>query len=173
MSYNRTKDTWSNASFDDRGNTATATPRGHMSKMDKTGDKASFYTSYSANNPLVFGSPDIDVYAKFNVQEDKKNHLLNINMQAKGDDFPNTEAFITDASGQSVFLGVDVRRQGKDNSPMLLFGGYEEDIMDVNISVGFDDNGNFTNVNSGGKTYTLSDWNAKFQNTSAQPSDKQ
>jgi hypothetical protein len=170
--YNQKKDTWSNSSHDDDGNTKTANPRGKVSAMSKNGNSGTFNTSYAANNPLATGSPDIDVKANFAVYEDTKNGLLTIGMDAFGDDFPNTEAFITDASGKSVFLGVDVREQGNDDAPLILSGGPSTSTMKALFSISLDKKGNFTGVQAGGKKYTLEEWNSKHTSVDAKPSDK-
>ena len=166
------KSTWSNESSDFKGNKKTATPTGQVSEMSKTGTMATFNSSYAANNPLVSGSPDIDVKANFTVLENTKDGILTINMNAKGDDFPNTEAFLTDASGQSVFLGVDVREGGNDSAPFILVGGATTPIMNTTFSIYLDKKGNFTGVFSGDKKYTIEEWNKKFTSTDAKPTDK-
>ncbi|MBK9960362.1 MAG: hypothetical protein IPP06_03235 [Saprospiraceae bacterium] len=57
--------------------------------------------------------------------------------------FPNTEMFIQDPSGQSLFLGADVRIGGNDDLPSSLIGGATKNIMNVNLNIKIDDKGNF------------------------------
>jgi hypothetical protein len=171
IDYDKKNGTWSNESKDFKGNKETATPTGQVSEMNKSGNTGTFNSSYAGNNPLVTGSPDIDVKANFTVIEDTKKGLLTINMNASGDDFPNTEAFLTDASGQSVFMGVDVREAGNDNAPFILAGGATTPIINNTFSITLDKKGNFKNVYSGGEKYSLKDWNKKFTSTDAKKTD--
>jgi hypothetical protein len=139
--------------------------------MNKSGNIGTFNSSFAANNPLVSGSPDIDVKANFTVLENTEKGILIINMNASGDDFPNTEAFLTDASGQSVFMGVDVREAGNDAAPFILAGGATTPIMNNIFSITLDKKGNFKNVYSGGEKYSLDDWNKKFTSIDAEKTD--
>ena len=165
------KKTWSDPSHDDGGNTATATPSGQVSEMNKTGDIGTFNSSYAGSNPLATGAPDIDVKTSFTVKEDVEKGLLTINMRAYGDDFPNTEAIIADSKGQTLYLGIDVREQGNDDKPFILAGDATTKIMETTFSVSIDKEGSFTGVYSNGKQYSISDWNAKFTSTDAKKTD--
>lgn len=171
MSYDKKKGTWSNESRDFNGNKKTATPTGEVSEMNKSGNMATFNSSYAGNNPLVSGSFDIDVKANFTVIEDTKKGMLTVNMSASGDDFPNTEAFLSDASGQSVFMGADVRKMGNDVAPLILFDGADSPIINNTFSISLDKKGNFKDVFSGGKKYSVDDWNKKFTSTDAKKTD--
>jgi len=93
-------------------------------------------------------------------------------MNASGDDFPNTEAFLTDASGQSVFMGADVREAGNDDAPLILGGGATTPIINNTFSITLDKKGNFKDVFSGGKKYSIGDWNKQFSTKDAKPTDK-
>jgi hypothetical protein len=77
--------------------------------------------------------------------------------------------FVNDASGQSVFLGVDVRAAGEDKSPTVLIGGATENIMNISVTINLDKKGNFTSVTQGKQTDTLEDWNKRFTNTNPNP----
>ncbi len=171
INYDKKNGTWSNETKDFKGNKETATPTGQVSEMNKSGNIGTFNSSFAANNPLVSGSPDIDVKANFTVLENTEKGILIINMNASGDDFPNTEAFLTDASGQSVFMGVDVREAGNDAAPFILAGGATTPIMNNIFSITLDKKGNFKNVYSGGEKYSLDDWNKKFTSIDAEKTD--
>lgn len=89
--------------------------------------------------------------------------ILNINAQVAGDNFPNTEAFIRDPSGQKLFIGVDVRAAGQDKSPTILFGPATEHIMNVNMNVKTDPKtGNFISVQQGKEWINIQDYNKPF-----------
>jgi RHS repeat-associated protein len=147
---------------------AVATPDGYAIKnYAKDGKVVNFETGYAANNPLVPGSPDIDIRA--NISAIQNNDKLTIFASVNGDNFPNTEMFVNDASGQSVFLGVDVRAAGEDKNPTILIGGATENIMNISVTINLDKNGNFVSVTQGKQTYKLEDWNKRFTNTNPNP----
>jgi hypothetical protein len=147
---------------------ATENPSGYASKTNSGNGSIAFETGYSGTNPLAVGpTPDIDVKSFFNVTQTKD--ILNINANVYGDNFPNTEMFVKDPSGQSLFLGVDVRAGGQDRNPLILLGGATENIMNINVSVKIDGKGNFTGVMQGNSTISVSDWNERFKNTNANP----
>ena len=104
-------------------------------------------------------SPLIDVAAGLSITEDLDAGFLTISGSIDGDDFPNTEAFITDPSGQSVFIGGDVRG---GNSPLELRGGADKRIMDVGFQIRIDGDGNFQSVLYKGGEYNIVDYNNMF-----------
>ena len=86
--------------------------------------------------------------------------MLSISGSLKGDNFPATEAFITDPSGQSVFIGVGFF----DGSPYThLFGEQKNDITSFGFEIITDSDGNFTGVRYNGKDYSISEWNKLFE----------
>ena len=67
----------------------------------------SFGTHSAGANPLTPpGTPEIDVFSNFSITANSKTGNLSISGRLTGDNFPSTEAFISDPSGQSVFLGI-------------------------------------------------------------------
>lgn len=54
--------------------------------------------------------PTLDVSYEIKVDFDLANMHMDIVTYIKGDGFPNCEAFVVDESGQSVFLGIHVRK---------------------------------------------------------------
>ena len=94
-----------------------------------------------------------------------------INGQVNGDDFPNTEAFITDPNGQKLFIGTDIRAAGEDQTPTILFGPATEQIMDINMKIRTDpDTGNFIEVLNNGQRIDIQEWNQIFLNQNPNPS---
>lgn len=166
------KNTRSDASHHPIYGTATEKPEGYA-KMNyaKDGKVVNFETGYEGTNPLVPGpTPAIDI--KANISAIQNNDKLTIFASVAGDDFPNTEMFVNDASGQSVFLGVDVRAAGEDANPTILVGGATENIMNIAVTINLDKKGNFASVAQGKETYKIEDWNKRFTNTNPNPQQK-
>ncbi len=151
--------TYSDPSHHPTQGTATDIPDGYIGRVRGGDNSVSFETGYSGTNPLASGpTPAIDVDAIIKLSQD--GDILNINAQVAGDNFPNTEAFITDPSGQKLFIGTDVRAPGEDNSPTILFGPATEHIMNVNLNVKTDPKtGNFISVQQGKEWISIQDYN--------------
>lgn len=119
-----------------------------------------FGTHSKGANPMVPGSPNIDVFSDFSITENKKAGTLDISGTLTGDNFPSTEAFISDPSGQNVFLGIGYY----EGSPFSSMDGENKrDISSFNFSISTDKKGNFTGVKMGDKSYSVSDWNKMFE----------
>ncbi len=145
----------------------TATPSVEFTKdftIAKSGDSKifNFGTHYAGANPLTPGAPNIDVFSDFSITENKKAGTLDINGKLTGDNFPSTEAFITDPAGNNVFIGVGFYV----GSPFSSLWGENENnaITDFSFSITTDGDGNFTGVKVGDTNYSLSDWNKLFEN---------
>ncbi len=111
-------------------------------------------------------APAIDVVTDLSVLDDRDAQTLTVTGQLTGDDFPATEAFITDPNGQSVFLGTG----GPPSvaTPFLnLIGGFERDIADISVTINTDEDGNFVSIADGDATYSIEEWNRQF--TQQQP----
>ena len=132
-----------------------------------------FGTSAASANPKTPpGTPDINVFSDFSITENKKAGTLSITGKLTGDNFPSTEAFISDPNGQSLFIGVgqigaDV---GRNTGPFTELPGENRDnpIASFSLTITTNKEGNFTGVKAGNKTYTIEDWNKLFQNTQPQ-----
>ncbi len=131
-------------------------------KTRTSGDSKTFMfgTHSKGANPMVPGSPNIDVFSDFSITENKKAGTLDISGKLTGDNFPSTEAFISDPSGQNVFLGIGYYEGSPFSS---LDGENQRPITDFNFSITTDKKGNFTGVKMGDKSYSISDWNKMFE----------
>lgn len=87
-----------------------------------------------------------------------------------GDAFPNCEAFVVDGKGQSVFLGIHVR---KGSAPTSLMLNTNFPMIACAIRLSIDNQGNFTGTiadelarkNNNGrklKFQTIASWNQQF-----------
>lgn len=83
---------------------------------------------------------------------------LNISASFYGDDFPSTEAFVEDQSGNRLFIGASK----EEGNVLTLTGGADVNIFNVNMSVKFDKNGNFIGVRNGKQTIPVEEWNKKI-----------
>jgi len=140
-----------------------ATPE--LTKSDlfnsKYGDSYSF--GYTSKDPITPQSltPALDLESFLTFNENKEKGTLTINGSFKGDGFPSTEAFISDQSGVSLFLGAHKEK----GSVFTLFGDANKNIFNVNMTIKFDNDGNFTGVQQGKKTYSVEEWNKKIQSS--------
>ncbi len=143
-------------------------------KIKTHGDSKTFMfgTHSKGANPMVPGSPNIDVFSDFTITENKNAGTLDISGTLTGDNFPSTEAFMSDSSGQSLFLGIGHidGGVGKNTGPMTELSGENRDrpIGSFNFSVTTDKKGNFTGVRKGDKTYSVEAWNKTFTTQSPQ-----
>ena len=154
--------------------TATASDdRGSISNFvysnNKDGSTTTSWTSTMAgHNPLVAGSPDIDVTTNFSLTENKAAGTLGVNVTQAGDAFPSAETMIGDTKGNQLMIGVS---PAVGNPYTNLAGDNSRPMMSANFTVTMDKNGVFTGVVVGsGKnasTYSVSDWNKMMQSTPA------
>jgi hypothetical protein len=166
---------WSSPSFrtSDPHNQKTATPEVKFEgdfTIKQNGDNKTFGfgTHVAAGNPLTPQAltPNIDIFSNFSITENKKAGTLNISGKLTGDNFPSTEAFISDPSGQNVFIGVGQigAGVGQNTGPFTELPGENSTrpITDFNFSITTDKKGNFTGVKQGDKTFSIGDWNKQF-----------
>jgi hypothetical protein len=140
----------------------TGTPEGSNDNINFSENTASFNFSHSGKDPITpgFATPALDVHAGLSFNEDLKKGILTVTGSFTGDKFPSTEAFITDQSGKTkLFLGAQMEKGGVGD----LYGDNKENLFKVNMQVKFDDKGNFTGVQQGKTTYSVTDWNKKVQ----------
>lgn len=85
-----------------------------------------------------------------------------------GDNFPSTEVYISDPSGQNVFLDIGQISKGvsKNNGPFteLPKENRSRQIANFNLSISIDKKGNFTGVTSQNQKYSIEAWNKRFIN---------
>ena len=86
--------------------------------------------------------------------------MLNVSGDLKGDNFPSTEAFITDPNGNNVFIGVGFYEGSPFSS---LDGENKRDITSFSFGIQTDKKGNFTGVQYNGTDYSIGDWNKLFE----------
>jgi hypothetical protein len=114
------------------------------------------------------GTPNIDVFSNSSITENKKAGTLAISGSFTGDNFPSTEAFISDPKGQNIFIGVGQidSRVDKNFGPFqkLPFENEDNPITTFDFTITTDQNGNFTGVKSKDKIYTIEAWNNLFKN---------
>ncbi|TZF95117.1 hypothetical protein FW781_14570 [Chryseobacterium panacisoli] len=137
---------------DDRGTITNA-----VYNSNKDGSTTTSWTSTMAgHNPLVPGSPDIDVKTNFSLTENKNAGTLGVNVTQTGDGFPSVETMIGDTAGNQLMIGVS---PAIGNPYTSLPGGGSKPMMSNNFTVTMDKNGVFTGVQKGDKTYSVGDWN--------------
>ena len=160
-------------------NSETAIPSAKFTKglsISNNGDEKNFdfATHTAAGNPKTPKglTPNIDIFSDFSITENKKAGTLSISGKITGDNFPSTEAFISDPNGQNLFIGVgqigaDV---GRNTGPFTELRGEHADnvITNFNFNITTDKKGNFTGVKQGDKVFSITDWNKQFTNTKPQ-----
>jgi RHS repeat-associated protein len=157
----------------DPGNKKTGTPSvkftGDFTITNNGDDKTFGFSSHVAGgNPLTPKAltPNIDIFSDFSITENKRAGTLSISGKLTGDNFPSTEAFITDPSGQNVFIGVGQigKGVGANTGPFTELPGENADrpITSFNFTIIKDKKGNFTGVKEGKTTYSISEWNKRF-----------
>ena len=151
----------------------TETPSVSIGKFSiaKNGDSRTFKfdTHSKGANSMAPNSPNIDVFSNFSITE--SDGLLTISGDLKGDNFPSTEAFITDPSGNNVFIGVGqiAKDVDKNTGPFTeLPEENKRDITSFSFGITTDSDGNFTGVQYDGTDYSISDWNKRFTSQSTQ-----
>ncbi len=149
----------------DRALRRTAVPESGVSdyrlnNANEAVETHTFNTSVQGNNPLVPGSPNIDVDGRFTVTEDLARGQLRVQAQFNGDNFPNSESFVTDSRGVAVSIAAGTLA----GTPFSLVGEHaDRPIMNADLIIKLDGQGNFTGVTSGGRDYTIAQWNAQVQ----------
>jgi len=123
----------------------------------------------SASNPAI-ASWDIDVRANIHVFEDVDNNALTISVRLMGDGFPSSEALVTDAKGQTLFLGVYQHVPG-GHPATTLFGGPTVLEIERTVQITTDRDGNFEWVWAGVNRYSVEQWNWYFLSQRASPTD--
>ena len=100
------------------------------------------------------------MFSSLSIVENTENGTLTISGALTGDNFPSTEAFVEDASGTSLFLGVGSYEGGPFSS---LRGKNMKYITSFSLVIHTDKDGNFTGVIYEDKWYTIAEWNIFFE----------
>jgi RHS repeat-associated protein len=161
--------TWSDASHHPWRESQTATPTGSVDVTygcSPTKNSATVDAKMAGANPLVPGSPDIDVKSSISIVEDLKAGTLTVNATMKGDGFPAAEMFIGDTKGQQLMV---IASPFEGNPYFSLPGDGNKAMGSANFTVTINSKGEFTGVVTGSgkdaKTYTIADWNKQMQAT--------
>lgn len=118
----------------------------------------------SGYNPLVPGSPDIDIKTNFKLEENKSKGILRIKVVQTGDAFPSTETMIGDTKGTQLIIGVS---STVGNSYTRLLGVGTKVMMNIDFTVMMDQDGVFTKIQQGNKLYSVGDWNRMMKSQPA------
>ncbi|MBX2826014.1 MAG: hypothetical protein KTR33_14875 [Gammaproteobacteria bacterium] len=113
-------------------------------------------------------SPSLDVYTDLRLVDNRQLNTLSISGQITGDNFPATEVFITDNSGQSLFLATG--RPPAIASPIFNLPNYgmgPRHVADVAVVVNTDEQGNFVSVQLGNEEIPIDEWNETFEQRDA------
>jgi RHS repeat-associated protein len=168
--------TWSSPSSHPWFGSATAKDdRGAISNFsaqaNKDGsNKVSFTSTMAGANPLIKGSPDIDIKTNFTLTENTKAGTLNVNAVQTGDAFPSAETLIGDTKGNQLFIGVSAA----NGSPYTaLPGNFDKPMMEANFTINMDAKGVFTGVTQGDNKYSVSEWNKMNQSQPAKKKQQQ
>lgn len=115
-----------------------------------------FRTRFQGHNALLILT-DINVSGRFSISEDLEAGKLYVDARFHGDNFPNTESFITDRFGTSIFIATGTLEGDEIRS---LFGNTRREIMDARFIIDLDRQGRFTGVTGPNQRYyTASQWN--------------
>jgi RHS repeat-associated protein len=163
----RSQGSWSRDILGGRGPGRYSWARDEASLVS-VGQSAALQTHVWGRNSLVEFSPDIDVRTNLSISVSKAdpntgNQLLTITGTMSGDNFPASEAFVTDGNGTSVFLGVAPAQGGPLLGPFNLIGDKQATAAQVGVQIVVDKNGNFIGVTLGGYTMSIETWNATYQ----------
>lgn len=140
----------------------TPNPKASIDNISTSVNSLTLDFKHSAKDPITpgFATPDLDVQASLSITENLEAGYINVTGTFSGDAFPSTEAFITDQSGNIKLLLGSHKEQGGLGK---LFGENRRPTFSVNMQINIDQNGNFTGVKQGKKTYTIEEWNEKIQ----------
>ncbi|MDN5212776.1 hypothetical protein QQ020_11995 [Fulvivirgaceae bacterium BMA12] len=96
---------------------------------------------------------------------------MSISGTLSGDGFPAGEALVTDAGGNSIFIGVSQAVFGPNEGPfMALWGDSKRKTASVGVSIVVNDKGIFLGVKVRDKVIDAEEWNKRFENRTTQGS---
>ncbi len=126
---------------------------------------------YSPAPDGLMWSPNIDIHTNLDIevsQLEDGNQILNISGNITGDAFPNAEAFVEDANGNSIFLGIFATNASLQTGmgTELPFDNNRPMMGNINLSIMTDSEGIFTGIQVGGETISIEDWNNNYESLS-------
>ena len=167
------------ASHDVFGNEGRRDGRGGVSFSSFQHDGSTTYVGFDAsyhgaNGLTPEGSPEIDAYAHVDLNEYRGSGYVYVSGKVQGDNFPSSEAFIADAMGNTVFLGIghyNSQWGDKNTGPLAaLTGDNQRPMFSFAFYIMIDSTGNFTSIWDGSRYLSIADWNARFSRCN--PDDK-
>ncbi len=125
-----------------------------------------------------YGNPthDIDVWTDIHVgvtNNEDGSSILSLTGDIAGDGFPSIEAFVKDAKGNAIFMGVGAAKSGAVKGPTItLAGDKKEKQFDINMRIAVDKDGVFHGVyttdDKGNETImSPAAWNKQFESKDA------
>jgi hypothetical protein len=123
----------------------------------------SFTANMAGHNPLVPGSPDIDVHSNFTLTENDAAGTIKVNASQFGDAVPSAETLIGDTKGNQLFIGVSPAQAGTTGPYTMLAGDNYRLMMVADFTITMDGKGVFTGVKRGDNKYTVDEWNKRNQ----------
>ena len=121
-----------------------------------TVSKATITSEMAGANPLVPGSPDIDVKSNLTLTENLEKGILSVEASMKGDRFPAAEMLIGDTKGQQLMV-IASPYQGDPYSSLP--GDNNKSMGSAKFDIKINEKGEFIGVVQGNKTYTVAEWN--------------
>jgi RHS repeat-associated protein len=139
---------------------ATATNKGGISTPEFGtnffgSSTASLSSDFSGSNPLVPFAPNIEVSSAISITENLKEGKVFISLDLSSKQFPATEAFVQDNTGQKIFLAG----AAAFGNPIDLINGKKVKVATADLIININKKGVFQNVTFGGKTYSLEEFN--------------
>jgi hypothetical protein len=119
----------------------------------------------AGNNPLVLFSSDIDTHSIINLSENTETGVLHVSMTMTGDQFPAAEAFVTDKTGQNVYIGVSGANDSWSGPYGNLPGDGKLQMITSNFDIKENSQGQFVSIEYQGQSYSIDDWNRKISST--------
>jgi len=126
---------------------------------------ATLTSEFAGSNPLAPFSPDIEVGSAISITENLKEGKLFISLDLSSKQFPATEAFVQDNTGQKLFLAG----AAAFGNPTDLIDGKKVEVATADLIININNKGVFQNVTFGGKTYSLEEFNKLRTSQSAGP----
>jgi len=116
---------------------------------------ATLISEFAGSNPLAPFSPDIEVGSAISITENLKEGKVFISLDLSSKQFPATEGFVQDNTGQAVFLAG----AAAFGTPGDLINGKKVKAATVDLIININGKGVFQSVTFGGKTYSIEEFN--------------